>query len=371
MNNIKLPQVGVSQTPINIGGCFGWMHLTKAGGIKDTALLLCPGLKRDDLTGYGTFRLLADKLSEQGYPTLRLHYPSTGNSYYAGEVEYLKTWQNSIIDAADWLRANYSANHIILCGARFGAMLAASVATTVDATGLVLLAPVIRGRSYIRQLMVEAKQLAEGSIDAGEFQLSIKTTDLIRQMDMRKINLPTTCQVAVFSEPSALIHECENAWKKFGINVAINDFSGLGPILRPTWLNHEETAQVDRIVSWINTLPNNMALPQNVQLLDKVEIKTGDVIETPLFFGNSNNLFGILSRPRNCKNNTVVLSGNAGGDPHVAIAAVRTARHLASQGISAFRFDFSGIGDSTADVPTHVFDQDRSEDFRAAVNALS
>src|SRR5664279_2436169 len=92
---------------IDIDGSFGWIHPPKIGEIKNVGVVLCPGLKTDELTGYRQLRLLAESLSKSGYPTLRLHYPGTGNSVDSGNVEYLSTWTQSINKAVDYLRNQF------------------------------------------------------------------------------------------------------------------------------------------------------------------------------------------------------------------------------------------------------------------------
>lgn len=64
-------------SPVNFDGCFSWLHAPKLDS-RDTAVILCPGLKTDDLTD--GLRLFADALADRGSPALRLHYPGTGNS---------------------------------------------------------------------------------------------------------------------------------------------------------------------------------------------------------------------------------------------------------------------------------------------------
>ena len=64
-------------------------------------------------------------------------------------------------------------DRIVLVGLRFGAILATVVAADrTDVAGLVLLAPVRRGRSYMRQLIMEGGSAVDGSIDAGRVRLS-------------------------------------------------------------------------------------------------------------------------------------------------------------------------------------------------------
>jgi alpha/beta superfamily hydrolase len=360
-------------SPINIDGCFGWLHTPKVES-HSSAVVLCPGLRYDDLTGYSSMRLLADALANQGYPTLRLHYSGTGNSCDPGAVNHWTAWQQNIHSAADWLRGNFGVQRIVLCGLRLGAILAATVAANrKDVAALILLAPVLRGRSYTRQLMMESAPSSDGHIDLGRLRLPPETIASINQFELCQARWGEDCKVAaIFQNASSARLECEATWKKAGVDVTSRDFDGLEPMLRPTFAIHEQSAAVDPIVTWLsNALPGGPNTTQRDWSLEEVELNPGGCAETPIFFGPSHELFGILCRPYKVQNRVVVLMGNSSGDPHCADAAVGIARNLAAEGVASLRFDFAGIGDSPAiHGNSHVFETDRSADFSAAMDAL-
>ena len=66
--------------PVAFDGCFGWLHTPPDGLARDTAVLLCPGILKDAMLAHCSWRLLADRLAEAGYTTLRFDYPGTGDS---------------------------------------------------------------------------------------------------------------------------------------------------------------------------------------------------------------------------------------------------------------------------------------------------
>jgi len=365
----------VAMAPVSFDGCFGWIHTVNQGAHK-TAVVLCPGLMMDEMSGYQSMRILADALASHGYPSLRLHYPGTGNSYdlNGGDAEYLSLWQQSINQAIDWLRERCGAERVILCGFRFGALLATTVAASrADVAGLVLLAPVLRGRSYVRQMMIETGQ-GDGSIDASHFRLSSDTLRLINQIELRKIPLRSTCKVGIFAQTqSGTLSECEDTWRKAGIVVDSQDFDDLKPMLRPTFANNEPNAQVDTVVRWVcKTVPDYIyARPRDApgrKLEDTVT--TGGYVETPMFFGAEYQLFGVLCQPHLNGTHIVVIIGNQAGDPHCAGATVDLARQLAAGGVASLRIDFSGVGDSVAPIGSHIFETDRGSDFTAAIDVM-
>ena len=157
--------------PLYFDGCFGWLHdcADRSGG--GLAVVMCSGLKEDKVTGHRSFRLLADAFAARGYPTLRFDYRGTGNSRDIDVAEPWTEWQRNIHAAGCHLRRHVGAQRIVLCGLRIGATLAALVAQAHDdVDGLILLAPVIRGRTYIRQVSVETN-VGRGAVSGSGLML--------------------------------------------------------------------------------------------------------------------------------------------------------------------------------------------------------
>jgi alpha-beta hydrolase superfamily lysophospholipase len=369
--------------PVTFNGCFGWLHLPKQGLSGRVAVLLCPGLKNDGLTGYRSYRLLAQALAAAGYPTLRFDYPGTGNSCEPQTDALWAEWQQSIHTAALWLRYRSGADRLVLCGFRLGATLAAEcVGRRADVAGLVLLAPVLRGRSYIRQLRVEAElqnatTATEGALELQELRLSAATVADIEQADLRRTALPAGMNVLVHAEmPSPVLSHCVGAWRGQGACVIEADFAGLEPLLRPTFMNHAAPIAASRIVAWLQqVLPSQPSAIQPAEEGGRAVLQPPGCIEQPLHFGPGGRLFGMVCRPaQGTQPDRVVVIGNSSGDPHYGHArfGVELARRLAAEGIASLRMDFAGIADSRAedDAGTHVFEVDRSPDVSAAIDAL-
>jgi pimeloyl-ACP methyl ester carboxylesterase len=369
--------------PVGFDGCFGWLHLPAGNAVAGTAVVLCPGLTTDRLTAHRSFRLLADAFAASGYPTLRFDYPGTGDSCDLDVIDHWRAWKQSINTAVDWLRDCSKARRVVLCGLRIGAALAATVAEDrKDVAGLVLLAPILRGRSYIRQLSIEANMPLGGApiLDAfavQELQLSDKTIQLINQVDLRKITPNLGCRVAVYPEsPSPVLSECVDAWSRRGITITCEPFAGLEPLLRPTLMSHEPPAEVTAVTAWLRaSVPAEPEPLQEGCMLASPEFSFGSCIEIPLRFGAERNLFGVLCRPASQnESDEAVIIVNSSGNPHYgfARAAVDLARRLAAEGIASLRIDFAGLGDSVApgDDSTHVFETDRRPDVKAAIDLL-
>ncbi|HYP63043.1 MAG TPA: hypothetical protein VEQ16_04110, partial [Acidocella sp.] len=102
MTELFLTGESGSMMPVTFDGCFGWFHPASSGR-AGAAVLLCPGASQDFSNGYRPFRLLAARLAEAGYATLRFDYPGTGDSAEPGSANLWAAWQESITKAASWL----------------------------------------------------------------------------------------------------------------------------------------------------------------------------------------------------------------------------------------------------------------------------
>jgi pimeloyl-ACP methyl ester carboxylesterase len=133
--------------PVVFNECFGWLH--EARGRH--GVVLCNPFGYDAYCTHRGWRKLAESVAAAGMPTLRFDYPGTGDS--AGLEEDPKrfdAWLGSIAAGVEWLREYTGVEQVSLVGLRLGATLAALAAARIgNIDGLVLLAPVITGRSCV------------------------------------------------------------------------------------------------------------------------------------------------------------------------------------------------------------------------------
>lgn len=226
-------------------GCFGWLHCRQDSKNGDVAILLCPALNHDALNSHHAMRLLADQLAEAGYPTMRFDYPATGDSCDLDALapdfgsELWAVWLNSIHKAADLLLRKTGAQKLVFCGLRIGATLAAVAAERRnDVVGLIFLAPVLKGQSYLRQIWIESRLQSQTTppmqdgIRFQELNFSPETVKAIGSVDLRRIAVPKFANIAIFSQTqTALLDECCQAWEMSGAKLFRSNFQGLEPML--------------------------------------------------------------------------------------------------------------------------------------------
>lgn len=373
-------------TPVTFDGCFGWLHTPQGRRGSDVAVLICTGLLQDAILAYGSLRVLADELAAAGYATLRFDYPGTGDSSdeAADHDGHWTAWQHSVDAAANWLRATSGANRLVLCGLRLGTMLATLAASRRDdVAGLLLFEPVVSGRNYVRQLLLEAEMLSgkrpekNEDLYLREFRFLPATLEQIGAVDLRKVALGTGIHVAICAQAeSRTVDDGAEAWRQGGAQVTKIGWSGLDPLVRHKVIEEDVLADFTAVREWITAAVPTRAIDGTVKTEEAI-LRLAGCVETPLRFGPDRRLFGILCRPEGVLPQAVVLIGNAGHDPHYASArhAVTLSRKLAAQGVASFRLDYAGLGDSIGPAGkekmlSHVFAVDRSPDVSAAVDAL-
>jgi pimeloyl-ACP methyl ester carboxylesterase len=381
-------QRGAVMRPVYVGASFGWLHTADAATGGEVAVLICPAVSWDRLDAHQALRLLADELALAGYPAMRFDYPSVGDSGELGadaaqSAEPWQGWQQSVHAAIDWLRAATGARRVILCGVRVGATLAAlAAARRDDVAALALLAPVLRGRSYIQQLQMEARlqrnatPLPGGDLEFHEVLFDAATIERVAQVDLRQVVLPAGVRVAMFmqaaSKPGS---ECAAAWSGQGAEVSSTGFAGLEPLLRHNEETEGTPPDFSELLGWIRQAAPARPAPLALAAWPEAALTQPGWAETPRRFGDG--LFGMLCRPEHAPGDMAVIIGNIGRTPHYGVArfGVECARHLAREGIASLRIDFAGLGDSRGpagkeNVLTSMFDNDRRADLAAAVDEL-
>jgi alpha-beta hydrolase superfamily lysophospholipase len=340
---------------------------------------------REAALAYCSMRQLGADLAAAGYPVLRFDYPAAGNSIDSDLNEsghHWTAWQASIESAIEWLRGQ-AARRIVLCGLGGGATLAALVAARrFDIAGLLLFEPAIVGRSYIRQMILEAdlqggqSMPRELGLEIRENKFGPKSVEQIGAFDLRKAELRAGLRVAIFARPeNRAVDECVKAWVARGVEASQHGFDGLRVLLHYDTLAEQALGDFTRAIAWLKQAVPPAPASETPISLPVVVLQPPGCIDTPLKFGPENRLFGMLCRPDRGSTEEMVLIPSGGREPSFGAARqnVVLARKLAQIGIASFRFDFAGLGDSLMPGGERVFSHaftDRVADVRAAIDAM-
>ena len=374
--------------PIYFGGSFGWLH----GSPGRRAALICPALGAEYLVLHRFTRRLAIEFAEAGIPALRFDYPGTGDSPTVpddgGEVE---TWLAAIENGIQTLRRNTGATDVVLVGFQVGALLAACGGRNLpDVCGIAMIAPVANGRAYARELKLRASVQSSGAktgdngvehptgadLEINGFAFSERLRTGLRSLDIATTGSTLAQRYMLLGVPN---WEADNkiaaALRSQGHSVIHTPLHGLADF---RWHSTFATLPDDafhELIEWCRSLPSSVT-PEAPEIASSPTpvLQEKAYAEIPTCFGPESSLFGIYCKPRNPTPHTLcVVIGNHGANHHVGWGNmyVPMARQLAEIGISSFRFDFAGIGDSSTvagKAERQLYLSESQDDFREAID---
>jgi dienelactone hydrolase len=366
--------------PVTFGGCAGWLHPAPGR----TAVLLCSPWGYEALCIRRAWRMLGDALAAAGFPALRFDYPGTGDSLGdAADLTSLETLKAGVRQAAQALCALTRAKRIVLVGQGLGASLAADIAADLGAAGVVLLAPVVRGRDYLRELSVwgltvaEAMQLETGASAPGAvagFPLPERLRQEIAGLDLSATvgRLPPAL-VAARGRVAEL--KLAQRLRDLGTEVAETAYTAYDLAIGNPTVAQPPRETLEAVVRWIGGRFHAEEAPAPMPAPTAAVLEAEDFVETLVRFGAGERLCGVLCEPRAARRGATVLMLGAGGDPHIGWArgAVEQARALARDGIASFRMDASDVGDAAGPIsggPVRLYDDRHIDDARAGFDWL-
>ena len=155
MLSIRLIEVPrAPQGDVNRRRLLASLHATPRLRPRGAAVLLCNPFGEEAVRAHRAYRVLARRLDDAGYPTMRFDYAGTGDS--SGDIgeHGMAHWLEDIAEAADALRAETGLSKVVVIGLRLGATLAALSAQRglLKAAHVLLWDPVIDGAAHLQEL---------------------------------------------------------------------------------------------------------------------------------------------------------------------------------------------------------------------------
>jgi pimeloyl-ACP methyl ester carboxylesterase len=391
LSRIVAPQVadrawagGVAMAPVSFGGRSGWLHQPAKLFEGAAGVVLVSPLGRDARCAHRPMRLLADRLARAGYPTLRFDHLGQGDSLdLAEQDDALTEWLGGVRAAAAFLKAAVGISHVVLGGVRFGATLAAMASPEIEQVdGLMLLAPVVSGKAWLRELRLagamsgtasEAASQA-GGLEADGLALSPAAARSLTALDMTTVDLPAS-QVLLFAQNQSVAALGAHLRGR-GAAVSEHAFAGYDPLFEDAHSNQPPEETFAQAMQWIRAVSpiDRDAMAGECPRPPACRFALADGTETPVEIESG--LRGVITWPAApSEARSAVIFLNTGGDPRAGIGrfAVLGARALAAQGVASLRFDFPGVGDSAdpADGRRHIYEVDRTADIQAAVELMN
>ena len=356
------------------GGLFGWLHRPAAGTDARIALVICNPFGFEEVCAHRGLRQLAIATAEAGIPTLRFDYAGCGNSADEEfDADATAVWVGSVHRAIDGLKAASGVRQVCLLGVRLGATLAALAAVArSDVAGIVAIAPVVRGRAYLRELTVlaqvgsgrpvDARQPA-GPLESAGYVLSDKTCAALSRVDLRSLERRPAPRVLIVPRddlPGS--DDWPPALERLGVAVSVAHWDGYARMVDDPQRVKVPHAIIAGVVAQLQTWQADAASAApadsnwgSASLPRAQPTAAGllPLIETAVHVAaGPTRLFAIVTRPSDVAahgtTRPAVLMLNAGSVHLVGPNRlwVQLARRWAARGMTAMRLDISGIGDS-------------------------
>jgi pimeloyl-ACP methyl ester carboxylesterase len=391
---------------LNFAGeqAFAVYHRASPAAMRDCAVVLCPPFGWEELSSYRSLRVWAARLAAAGHPTLRLTFPSTGDSAgSARDPGRLDAWTEAVVAAARWVRSSSGASSVIGVGISFGGLIACR-ATAVGALldGLVLWSTPARARDLIRQLRAFSRleqaqsfnglqlppPLPTGDLEAGGFLLSSETISALSALDLTTLQFPAGLRLGVLMLARDGIRpsdELRAALERQGVGVWSDRGNGYADMTSHPQESRLPEGVVARVTAWLDQNSQKSDIesaaaewPIDAQSSVQIEISGTPIVERPVEIQQDfGRLAGVLTEPSGGSQSVCAVFLNAGAIRRVGPNRmwVELARRWAARGIPSFRFDVEGIGEADgASAPyqqsASLYEPELVSQVIAAVDAL-
>ncbi|WP_042119111.1 oligosaccharide flippase family protein [Rhizobium etli] len=376
--------------PVVFDGTIGlFMPESPQAGKRSAAVLFVSPWGFEEMCSRKFFRVAAEHFSEIGVPSLRFDYPGTGDALdFTALPARLETWENSIRAAAAKLKSLTGCDRIILIGQGLGATLAQRIGSSIEGVdSLVMLAPVLNGRAYMRELNMWSKiidadlGLGQQHVQAAKVQIAGLVMPEQIAAELGKLNIAAPQGLAasrylILERPvRAEDTGFADALQALGANVEQKVFDGYDELVTNPLFAKTPMAVVELLTAWLKTATAETSAAHSPAAIETTALAGEGFLETPVRFGSHDHLVGVVSRPLGEIKGNAVLFLSTAYDRHAGWGrtTVDMARELARHGVVSLRFDSANVGDSPPrpDAPEQVlYSMTQTDDAIAALDLL-
>ncbi|MBX3231168.1 MAG: alpha/beta hydrolase [Labilithrix sp.] len=398
---------------------FGWYH-APAKPAKVAGVVLCNPFGYEAMCLHRVYRTLAERLAASGIAALRFDYHGTGDSAGSDhDPDRVASWRRSAGAAIDELRRRAGVRDVSLFGIRWGATMAYLTALDRgDVASLVLWSPYLTGRAFLREMRMMQTAGAEQAFASGEdrgvsplvkesprnlralpdeppdeeavgYLLSTGTVTELGKIDLRAKKESPAARVLLlgrddFPDDGRLTKHLH----AMGSDVTdLTSVPGYAAMMQDAYLSKVPREAFDQVVAWlgrvVHTEYEEEEEEERATLLDLTRegphlVADSVAREEAIMFGPTGKLIGVLCEPAArgpARTRDAVLFLNVGSNHRVGSNRmyVKMARTFAARGVTTFRFDVSGIGDSaaSADFENRLYAPEAVADTQEAMTKLT
>jgi len=361
-------------------------RLHEARGAVLGAVVLCNPWGYEENGSFASFQLLAHRLAECGFETLRFDYSSCGNSWgEPSDPQRLPSWVADCGQAISCLGAR-TGRGVHVVGLRMGATLAVLASARYPIEGAVLWDPVVNGRRYLRALRAMSMMGVSAGPDPSDpgslvtigHTLSASTVAELTALELQAVTRARIGSALVISRPAASDSKrLLGTLQTLGVESCLEEHTGTDRLLDcAAEQSSIPLGILDRIVGWLRSRPTGAALhcaalPEQATLVAPL---ANGWTEEHLSLGPVG-LTAVLTLPQQRRRAGVVVMINNGVARSIgpARAWVEWARLWAALGIPSLRLDLSGLGDSgrhPQQRPANQYPVEAIDDLAMAVQEL-
>jgi pimeloyl-ACP methyl ester carboxylesterase len=368
---------------------FGWLHHPTEGTTSSVGLVICKPFGYESVCAHRSTRAFAEAAAAVGVPSLRFDYLGTGDSADIGPLaDQLDVWTHDVVAAVEELQRRTGVERICLLGIRLGALLATLAASHCKTVkSLILIAPVISGPRYLRELRMvrlaaslgaDPEDSASGapsdlksptrSMEVSGFMLSAATVAALAKVELTTLSASPTSEILVIDGVNLTrSRDWTEVLSGLGVRTKYLALRGLVEmIMTAPQFAVIPQEMIDAVRDWLlgyHRGPSVQSESRRQRTLDYSSSPEASVLhlpsdaavsnalltERPALFGADAVLFGIVTEPPSgelCRGSVILL--NAGADYHTGPCRmyVSMARRWARRGYVVLRMDLAGLGDS-------------------------
>lgn len=306
--------------------------------------------------------MLAQSLASTGATALTFDWPGAGDAAGEAADADLDRWLDAADLACETLRRRTGVRRLALIGQGFGAAVATRLAERrADIVQLALLAPLVRGRVWLRELAVWGLIVAENlhlerpthaSPTVAGYAVPPLLAGQVQSLDLTAEAAPRVAEILIAARAARpLDNDYAAALRAKGRKVEVVPFEGYETLVsNPTeaYAPTDLMRSVTRFVASAMVKPR-LGLAPGPTPEQPAVISGGGFVEETLRLGEGR-LIGVECRPLAQQHAPRLLILNAGRDPREGWgrSSTQMARALAREGVASLRIDGADIGDSPA-----------------------